>query len=71
VIVFPSEDNLQQLHEIHESIQQMRDQTTVQALNSQVSAGTEISTNLASLHASTTSVNFNLIFSRSLHLPFL
>jgi hypothetical protein len=38
VIVVSTEDNLQQLHEIHESIQQMRDQTTVQALNSQVSA---------------------------------
>lgn len=30
------EDNLQHLHEIHESIQQMRDQTTIQALNSQI-----------------------------------
>ncbi|KDR10554.1 rho guanine nucleotide exchange factor 18 isoform X2 [Zootermopsis nevadensis] len=30
------EDNLQQLHEIHESIQHMRDQTMAQALNSQV-----------------------------------
>jgi hypothetical protein len=37
VIVVSTEDNLQHLHEIHESIQQMRDQTTVQALSSQVS----------------------------------
>ncbi|XP_023704810.1 rho guanine nucleotide exchange factor 18 isoform X4 [Cryptotermes secundus] len=30
------EDSLQHLHEIHESIQQMRDQTTVQALSNQI-----------------------------------
>jgi phosphopentomutase len=71
MIVFSSEDNLQQLHEIHESIQQMRDQTTVQALNSQVSAGTEIFTNLASQHDSTTSMNFTLSFSTSFHLSVL
>jgi hypothetical protein len=41
VIVISTEDSLQHLHEIHESIQQMRDQTMVQALSSQVSVGTE------------------------------
>jgi hypothetical protein len=66
VIVSSSEDNLQQLHEIHESIQQMCEQTTVQTLNSQVSAGTEVSTNVALLHDLATAVNFTLflIFSR-------
>jgi hypothetical protein len=63
VIVSSSEDNLQQLHEIHESIQQMREQTTVQALNSQVSAGKEVTTNVASLCNSSTAVNFTLFLS--------
>ncbi|XP_069682041.1 rho guanine nucleotide exchange factor 18 isoform X3 [Periplaneta americana] len=47
------EDNLQQLHEIHESIQQMRDQTTVQALNSQILGLTQY----ARLSASCPSLN--------------
>jgi hypothetical protein len=41
VVVISTEDSLQHLHEIHESIQQMRDQTMVHAPSSQVSVGTE------------------------------
>ncbi|XP_075216906.1 rho guanine nucleotide exchange factor 18 cysts [Lycorma delicatula] len=48
------EDNLQQLHEIHETIQQMRDVTAAQALNSQLARLTQ---QYARLSASCPSLN--------------